>query len=463
MLFTLFLYVFLSSQILFIDTLYPLSLVSIATFLKRLQRLSFDPRLQCWRHWTATSSRQLTETKYLDFDSPLRDFYPSDAELMSPFFTMSKHVTLTHVTPLPQYVTRDAVVTLLHDHSTMITANPLVTHHGRCTPPSNALPDEQDSAWYEITDKVEYIPGTSFTGSVTYTACMHDIPLGLQTHIHAPFGMEIRNKWQVLGWVPGEKREPIEIGAEQHGVPKEGLYLREDCELKCNFLMLPIVKRNIKKSHGVLVERLVERTSHLMPLDQQQQQYSILTTHRHTDSDIERSVTTTLSSRPSMSSIGSRPMTRNTPDLELPDAPFDDNHSNGSLTDEQLRTATPTQYNEYLHRIAFDCQANGYSVSISGGTQRNARSSPDHQHPALRGRSESPNSKWLPEPSLYKRYLSETSRHRAGSPASLPSTRYASPSRSAPYAASLTSSRMPSRQGTPEPGLPPNYPYFGAL
>jgi hypothetical protein len=365
---------------------------------------------------------------------------------------------LTHITPLPEYVTRDAVVTLLHDHSTMITANPLVTHHGRCTPPPNALPDEQDSAWYEITDKVEYIPGTSFTGSVTYTACMHDIPLGLQTHVHAPFGMDIRNKWQVLGWVPGEKREPAEIGAEQHGVPKEGLYLREDCELKCIFMLLPIVKRNIKKSHSVLVERLVERTSNLMPAEHRLQQYPMVTTHRHTDSDMERSVTTTLSSRPSMSSIGGRPMTRNTPDLDIPVAHFDDtrsHHGDFPPSDHLRRTHTPTQYNEYLHRLAFDCQANGYSVSISGGTQRNARSSPEG-HPALRGRSESPNSKRL-EPSLYKRYLSENSRHRAGSPASLPSTRYASPSRSAPYAASLTSSRMPSRQGTPEPGMHPNY------
>ncbi|CRG82746.1 hypothetical protein PISL3812_00091 [Talaromyces islandicus] len=371
---------------------------------------------------------------------------------------MSKHITLTHITPLPQYVTRDAVVTLLHDHSTMITANPLVTHHGRCTPPPNALPDEQDSAWYEITDKVEYIPGTSFTGSVTYTACMHDIPLGLQTHVHAPFGMDIRNKWQVLGWMPGEERTPAEIGADQHGVPKEGLYLREDCDLKCNFMLLPIVKRNIKKSHSVLVERLVEKTSHLMPPEHQLHQYPMLTTHRHTDSDMERSVTTTLSSRPSMSSMGSRPMTRNTPDLEIPDANFDDAHSHGDFIphDQPRRTPTPTQYNEYLHRLAFDCQANGYSVSISGGTQRNARSSPE-QHPALRGRSESPTGKRLPEPSLYKRYLSENSRHRAGSPASLPSSRYASPSRSAPYAASLTSSRIPSRQGTPEPGMHPNY------
>lgn len=373
---------------------------------------------------------------------------------------MSKHITLTHITPLPEYVTRDAIVTLLHDHSTMITANPLVTHHGRCTPPPNALPDEQDSAWYEITDKVEYIPGTSFTGSVTYTACMHDIPLGLQTHVHAPFGMDIRNKWQVLGWVPGEKRDAMEIGADQHGVPKEGLYLREDCDLKCNFMLLPIVKRNIKKSHSVLVERLVERTSHLMPPEHQQLQYSMLTTHRHTDSDMERSVSTTLSSRPSMSSIGSRPMTRNTPDLEIPDANFDDSLSHRDYTHDELRTPTPTQYNEYLHRLAFDCQANGYSVAITGGTQRNARSSPE-QHPALRGRSESPSGKWLPEPSLYKRYLAENNRHRAGSPASLPSTRYVSPSRSAPYPASLTSSRMPSRQGTPEPGMHPNY--YGAL
>ena len=120
---------------------------------------------------------------------------------------MNKRSQITHITPLPSYVSRDAVLELLHDHSTIITLNPLVTHHGRTPPPEHALPDEHSSAWYEITDKIEYIPGTSLTGSVTYTACMHDLPNGLQTHVHAPAGLEIRGKWQLLGWLPGEERE----------------------------------------------------------------------------------------------------------------------------------------------------------------------------------------------------------------------------------------------------------------
>ncbi|KAH8690605.1 hypothetical protein BGW36DRAFT_389037 [Talaromyces proteolyticus] len=378
---------------------------------------------------------------------------------------MTKHVKFTHITPLPSHVTREVVTTLLHDHSTMITANPLVTHHGRCTPPPHALPDEQESAWYEITDKVEYVPGTSFTGSVTYTACLHDLPKGLQSHIHAPMGLEIRSKWQVLGWIPGEEREPIEIGADQYGVPREGLYLREDCDLKCNILLLPIVKRNIKKSHKTLVDRIIERTEHLMPPQHQAlQRPSSLTFHQRTNSDLDRSVSTTLSSRPSMSSLGSRPMTRTTPDRETPEPSNDEYPPIIPSFHDLSRTSTPTsvpmQYNEWLQRIAFDCQMNGYSVSISGGTQENARSSQasplNQQNLRSRGRSQSPGRKFLPDPSKYKRYLSENTRHRAGSPASLPSTRYASPvrssSRNTRYASSM-SSRMPSRQGTPEPGV----------
>lgn len=176
---------------------------------------------------------------------------------------MNRKSTVTHITPLPSYVSREAVLSILHDHSTIITLNPLVTHHGRCKPPPHALPDERSAAWYEITDQIEYLPGTKLSSSVTYTACMHDMPNGLQTHIYAPAGLEMRGKWQLLGWLPGEERDAFEISAEHNEILREGLYLREDCDLKCNILLLPFVKRNIHKSHQTLVEKLIESAGHL--------------------------------------------------------------------------------------------------------------------------------------------------------------------------------------------------------
>lgn len=101
------------------------------------------------------------------------------------------------------------------------------------------------------------MPGRMVTGKVDYYACFHDLPDGLQTHCFAPMGLDIRARWRVGGALPGEPREPDEIGL---GLPKEGLYLREDVTMKCNIMLTSFVKKTFKKSHERLVARLAERT-----------------------------------------------------------------------------------------------------------------------------------------------------------------------------------------------------------
>ena len=301
---------------------------------------------------------------------------------------MNKRSQITHITPLPSYVTRDIVLGILHDHSTIITLNPLVTHHGRTRPPEHALPDEHSSAWYEITDKVEYIPGTSITGSVTYTACMHDLPNGLQTHIHAPAGLEIRGKWQLLGWLPGEKRDVPEIGTEQYGIPREGLYLREDCDLRCNFFLTPFVKKSMHKSHKMLVRRLLHMAR-------------------------ERT--------PSSNGGGRRARSANTEEVEvrvISDSPSPPATSGGSTS----------RFDAQRQRAVLEWQSKGYSVSVSGGTQQNVTTSSSAQREQIsrRGRSQSPGYAFV-KPSLgsSKRSPSEGPSNRLNrneSPVSRPST-----------------------------------------
>lgn len=65
-------------------------------------------------------------------------------------------------------------------------------------------------------------------------------------------GLEIKNKWTL-----GESKagEPVELGLD---IPKQGLWLREDVDMRCNVLMAPFVKKTLKKAHKVLVERLLE-------------------------------------------------------------------------------------------------------------------------------------------------------------------------------------------------------------
>ena len=164
-----------------------------------------------------------------------------------------KHTVFTTVTPLPSTVTRETVLETLHNHSEMIELNPLVIKHEQCKPPKEAQPDEFHATWYEVTDSISYIPGL-VTGKLSFKVCFHDLPFGLQTHVYAPTGLDIKDKWSVGGNMPGEPRETLELGLN---APREGLYLREDVDMRCNVFATGFVKKTLKKAHGVLVDRLV--------------------------------------------------------------------------------------------------------------------------------------------------------------------------------------------------------------
>ncbi|DAA73211.1 TPA_exp: Uncharacterized protein A8136_5136 [Trichophyton benhamiae CBS 112371] len=168
---------------------------------------------------------------------------------------MYKRSVFTSVTPLPSYITREMVVRTLHEHSEMIKLNPLVIDFKRCSPPSHAPADEFHCVWYELTDRVQYLPGGLLSGNVSYKACFHDLPGGLQTHVYAPTGLDIQEKWSVGGNMPGEPRETVELGIP--GAPREGLYLREDVNMRCNVLATGFVKKTLRRAHAVLVDRLL--------------------------------------------------------------------------------------------------------------------------------------------------------------------------------------------------------------
>ncbi|KAL9108682.1 MAG: hypothetical protein Q9227_006628 [Pyrenula ochraceoflavens] len=142
----------------------------------------------------------------------------------------------------------------------MIELNPLVIHHEPTKPPKDAPADEFHAVWHELTDRIQYIPGlgTLASGQVKYKACFHDLPYGLQTHVYAPMGLDIKNKWAVRGNEPGEPREARELGLD---TPKDGLYLREDVDMRCNRMMTSFVKKNLRNAHKVLVDRLMSKAS----------------------------------------------------------------------------------------------------------------------------------------------------------------------------------------------------------
>lgn len=142
----------------------------------------------------------------------------------------------------------------LRNHVEMIDLNPLVIERTTCKPPGFATPEEYHAIWYEITDRISYFPGAK--GKVTYHGCFNDLTDGLQTHVYAPLGLDIRSRWVLAGNLPHEPAAPVELGL---GIPRQGLYLREDVQMRCNIMMTSFVKKTLKKAHSTLVDRLVEK------------------------------------------------------------------------------------------------------------------------------------------------------------------------------------------------------------
>ncbi|KAI0889102.1 uncharacterized protein GGS22DRAFT_67345 [Annulohypoxylon maeteangense] len=200
---------------------------------------------------------------------------------------MSKRTTFTTISTLPPGITREVVLNFLHSHVEMIDLNPLVIERHPISPPSHATPEERRCVWWSLTDKISYLPGGVVSGDITYTAAFNDLANGVQTHIYAPMGTDIRERWSLNGTLPGEPVEPVELGI---GAPRQGLYLREDVDLRCNFVMSSFVKKTLKKAHGTLVEKLLEKAAlaaaPAKPLPQ-----APVARHQHTGSSVSSAST----------------------------------------------------------------------------------------------------------------------------------------------------------------------------
>lgn len=175
---------------------------------------------------------------------------------------LRKKDSFTIITPIPGFIPRQLAIDILHSHSEVITLNPLVLEHKPIAAPQNAETDEYYSTWYEITERITFMPGIGKMGAsiIKFNGCFHDMPWGLQTHIYAPMNVDLRNTYRIAGNQPGfEPPEVPEIGLKALGVPSDGLYLREDIEIKCNMTVIGFVKSQLKKAGGEMVQRIIKK------------------------------------------------------------------------------------------------------------------------------------------------------------------------------------------------------------
>ncbi|KAL9095753.1 MAG: hypothetical protein Q9165_002185 [Trypethelium subeluteriae] len=160
--------------------------------------------------------------------------------------------TVSRQTTLPASVAKEDVLTLLHDHSEMITLNPIVIKHeqmqGPSSPPPSLQQDEtsasdQDDifsspagAKYSITDQMSYLPGHLWDGKIVYTAWFANASDGLRSFVRAPMGVEIRGSWRVIPSTPGYR--PEGSGDLDH-------YLEERAVVSCNSLLRPFIQKTL--------------------------------------------------------------------------------------------------------------------------------------------------------------------------------------------------------------------------
>jgi hypothetical protein len=176
---------------------------------------------------------------------------------------LRKKENYTIITPIPAFIPRQLAIDILHSHSEVITLNPLVLSHTPIPAPRNAAADEYYSTWYEITERIQWVPGTGRLGSgkISFNGCFHDMPWGLQTHIYAPMNVDLRNKYRIDGNQPG--LEPptahVEMGLAALGAPSDGLYLREDIEIRCNIAVVSFVKAQMKAASKEMITRMIKK------------------------------------------------------------------------------------------------------------------------------------------------------------------------------------------------------------
>lgn len=137
----------------------------------------------------------------------------------------------------------------------MIKLNPLVTDVKLVDAPRDAAADEYYSSWYEINQVITW--GFGLKKKISFRGCFHDQPWGLQSHVYAPMGVDLRNKYKIGGNQPGEPREARELGVN---TPQDGLYLREDHEIVCAVpLTASFVKKEMQSATAIMIDRLTRK------------------------------------------------------------------------------------------------------------------------------------------------------------------------------------------------------------
>lgn len=189
---------------------------------------------------------------------PSSVFYSSFTHTHTSEFSLSpsglEQIDPSNLKP-PGHVLHSAVMALLHDHSAVITLNPLVTSNvpleNTDLPPgaSNFPPSSNPWHAYSITDTKSILFNLGST-SMTYKAWLRNSDRGYESIVAAPAGVAIEATWVA------EAIEGLDANASK-GASK--VKLTETARVTCPRVFSAFIKSTLSGSHSEMHDRFWQR------------------------------------------------------------------------------------------------------------------------------------------------------------------------------------------------------------
>ncbi|KAK3080921.1 hypothetical protein LTS18_011942 [Coniosporium uncinatum] len=158
---------------------------------------------------------------------------------------------------LPPSLTRAQVLSALHDHSTLMSLQPLVTSFEKTPAPADPDTDPHFSGssapllYYTIKESIPILPFLGAWGSypISFPAIFQDNEEGTKSKALAAMGVTVRNSWAV---------RHVEGKGEGDGGQQEW-ELVEDAEVECPGWLMPFVGGSMEKAHREMFGGFMDR------------------------------------------------------------------------------------------------------------------------------------------------------------------------------------------------------------
>lgn len=159
----------------------------------------------------------------------------------------------TLVRSIPKTVSRDQLLALLHEPTTIFNLSPIIVGWKELEKDSDAR-QGCSSRIYEVTDAVSFLPFGLYDTTVKVKIEFANFKDGVVITKHAIFGLVFRETWTIQSST-GSNRAAGEVDDTQG----EHVELSLSVEMSGNSLTVPAFRSMMEKNHLMYLEKVVER------------------------------------------------------------------------------------------------------------------------------------------------------------------------------------------------------------